>query len=148
MTTIETIIITPFESGFPDKKPWRVTTVDDTLETWQHIVDGHIEHIEIDPDYTRDGFFLNEEGKYRNLDVNGVATFLARGVLQLGDYINGTVALIGPADEEGRNTAPDLEHWVTVLDHVWAIHGLHGHKAGEPPLHTANGPTGKGADDD
>lgn len=148
MTTIKTIIIEPFKSGFPDRRPWRLVDVDDTLKTWQDVVGGLIEWITIDPDYTNDGFYLNDEGKLMQLPVNGVATFLARSVLMPGDWISGTVALLGPADEEGRNTEADTDHWLTILDHVWAIHGLHGARPGEPRLHTMNGPPPEKGDDE
>lgn len=49
-------------------KPWEPKEVEDTLESYQRIVGGYIEHFYTAPDGLE--LFCNEEGKLKNLKFN------------------------------------------------------------------------------
>jgi hypothetical protein len=66
-------------------------------------VDGWIEGVSLG----KYGYmFINEEGKLLGLDINKVATFLAKnsGNLMSDDYIAGNAVIFGQADDEGNST--------------------------------------------
>lgn len=68
--------------------------------------------------------FINEEGKLLGLNINKVATFLARnsGNLMSDDYIAGNAVIFGQADDEGNSTdVPEMTvrllRKMTFIDH-------------------------------
>jgi hypothetical protein len=88
-----------------------VTSIDG-LPMMQHIVGGYIE-LRTTP--AGNSMYLNEEGKLKMLPYNPLATALSG--LQ-GDFIVGTVLLLGPPDGEGDDT--DLPQ--DVIDALRSIH--------------------------
>jgi hypothetical protein len=67
-----------------------------TLEELQRLVGGYIEVIAI----LSKLFVVDEEGKLKGYPCNESATALARGCLQAGDYLAGTVVLCEFAELE------------------------------------------------
>lgn len=72
------------------KKPWKKQEVENTLKTFQKIVDGHIELCLYGPNGVL--IFGNEEGKLMGLE---------RNLLVPGDIIVGTVFAVR-SDDEGE----------------------------------------------
>lgn len=51
------------------------------------------------------GMFVDEEGKFKNLNVNGPATKLFFIQHRALDSIMGTAVIVGPADADGNSTS-------------------------------------------
>lgn len=91
-----------------------------TLEDYQHLVDGHIEHVgPIWRGYF--GMFINEEGKIYELTLNPIATALAKDWLPEWDAIFGPAVLIGPGVGPGGETLPVDEAAVKLLEHALGL---------------------------
>lgn len=67
--------------------------VEDTLETWQRLVDGYIEALAI-PDDGALTAYINEEGKFTQ-PINRVATDYMLPRLYPNDYIAGPMVIVG-----------------------------------------------------
>ena len=73
------------------------------LRWMQETVGGYIEPVRVSEEVDS---YVNEEGKLQGLEVNPVATSLAREhrAIFAQDYIAGTVLYTGPVDGEGEIT--------------------------------------------
>lgn len=74
-----------------------------TLQAMQAVVEGYIEHVQLDPPFEMSGvsyahLVVNEEGKLKGLSVNAVATDIAQEYGHLADIIVGPALLA--TDEE------------------------------------------------
>lgn len=83
-------------------------TIDQDLETLQSLVGGYIEAVNFGPGVVA---LLNEDGKMLGLPTNNRATrwAIARNIgLRPGDYIVGTMVIVGAVDADGDFTdVPD-----------------------------------------
>lgn len=98
---IKVLIIKPDESI-------TIQEISPTLENLQSIVGGYIELIPFGP---MANAYINEDGIALNLPRNQLATMLAEHflnkmgrILLRGDYIKGTMIVVGLSDDEGNNT--------------------------------------------
>ena len=94
-----------------------VVDIDITLASLRGFLDnGYLEAIYGWHPYGEWSCYLDEEGKLKGLPVNETATLLAAQAGWAGamsDVLCGTALFLGPADEEGFDTAvPD---WLVVL---------------------------------
>jgi len=88
-----------------------VVDVENTLETWQGMVGGDIELVGL-KDLVGEGI-VNEEGKIFNFAPNEFATRLAN--LYAGDWISGTLVIVGECDDDGNFTDVDDDTVATIL---------------------------------
>lgn len=88
--------------------------ITDELRDIQHLVGGDFQVIDL-PVGNLTGF-LNETGKLTGKRMNARATFATRGSLMQGDYIAGTMVVLGAPDEQGRSTSADPEQVEQLLD--------------------------------
>lgn len=90
----------------PGKAP-REFNIENTPETFQHIVGGYIESVTFAEDMC---IICNEEGRLMNLphncDVCGI------------DFV-GTIILCGVKGEELSDLPGDMESWKTVFRSLW-----------------------------
>lgn len=88
----------------PVDGPVRLLTVDDGLDSMQALVGGDIEMIQ-GPGWSA---FIDEEGKFKPLPLNRLATRVAGEVGWPGagyDVLLGPVVFLGVPDEEGNDTS-------------------------------------------
>lgn len=83
-----------------------IETADTALDTLQKLVGGYIEPIDLP---TGDTAFIDEEGKLKSYEINPRANDALSGHLMPGDFIVGTLVVVGPPDETGETTGPNLE---------------------------------------
>jgi hypothetical protein len=97
----------------PPDGPAHVVEIDVALKTLQGIVGGYIEAVALKGDLGAECFgYINEEGKLDGLAPNPRATEITR--LFTGDYIAGTMIVMGQCDTDGVETS--------VPEHVaWAM---------------------------
>ncbi len=84
-----------------------VSEIDGDLQTLQKIVGGYVEAVALKGDLGSACFgYINEEGKLNGLAPNPAATTITH--LFPGDYIAGTMIVLGECDAEGVETSvPD-----------------------------------------
>lgn len=100
----------------PGDDPAYLTRIEPRLESLQEIVGGFVEPLTLSGDAT---MYLNEEGKYTSLPVNGNANrvvYLADPGLHPEDYVVGQVVVVGNRDAQGRNDGQDHDVPDSVVD--------------------------------
>lgn len=110
-TTLNALVIEPNGRSYVKEIPR--SGQPGSLEARQEVVGGYIEAFPVE---TTDGkksacMYLNEEGKYTigPDGYNGLATDLVRHLLQFGDWICGTVVIVGNG-QMGHDA--DVPEWV------------------------------------
>lgn len=102
MKTIKAVIVHP-------KGVVTVADIEDSLESFQHIVGGYIEPVFGD-DYL---VYVNEEGMVRGLPYNPLATEFTKNRLPPGARLFGSAVILGAGDHEGNETSVHQR----VVDH-------------------------------
>jgi hypothetical protein len=94
MATIPAVIVDPDGTV-------RTTEIENSLGSYQAVVGGYIEGV-----FGREAtIYVNEEGMFRSLPFNPLATLFAVSVLGLpGMRLFGTALILGPGDGEGNDT--------------------------------------------
>lgn len=90
------------------------TTLHDQLEDLQRLVGGYFQVVPLPVEGLN--AFVNEEGKIYGLPINPRATLATRGTLMRGDYIAGTMVVLGPVDEDGEHQSADPDAVARLLD--------------------------------
>jgi hypothetical protein len=93
-TTLRCIVVQPDETI-------TVRHVANDLAALQEIVGGYIELVRLTCEFPATAY-INEEGKIHGLPANPAASFIAS--LRPGDYIAGTMVILGPPDAGGNDT--------------------------------------------
>ena len=82
-------------------------TIDlDNFKGMQEYVGGHVEAVNGGIEGEEFTLFINEQGKFSDLEPNVVASALVADGLMPGDYIAGNAVLVGPPGPEGETIAP------------------------------------------
>jgi hypothetical protein len=103
-----------------------VQEIERSLESFQGIVGGYIEGVDLpESSLFRDAppgrIYCNEDGKVKGLPRNAKASKLCdmAGVgLMDGDYLVGTVLILGEVDEEGEDTSIPDELAAAIQDAI------------------------------
>ena len=93
MATISAVIVEPDGTA-------RKAQIEDDLGSYQAVVGGYIEAVCGDIAT----IYVNEEGLLQSLPFNPRATEFAQKVLGKGVMLVGTALILGPPDEDGRDS--------------------------------------------
>lgn len=106
-------------------QPIRFEDIEVTLEQLQKAVGGDIQLVGIRQ--LSMNLYLNEEGKFGKFATNSRATTLCHEyrAIRQDDHIVGDVVLLGPYDEDGKDTglSPEQVAWLTAVDQSLGLAG-------------------------